>query len=186
MPIQMLMPASRRRRNGITPLPIPDYQGVYSCWMFGLSVDPDQFRCTPAEFAAQLASEGIAVDPTGLRDGVLDAIGARYVDTTERSVLDAATADRCDYLVASGSLPLIASGQFDEAERQRHFPNHILGDVGRYLRCFFRPADPDRPVAGDQRQQGPQVRQNGAGPAARAHRFKLRRRICGACVGRLN
>ena len=26
---------------GVTPLPIPDYMNVYSCWMFGMSIDPD-------------------------------------------------------------------------------------------------------------------------------------------------
>ena len=44
---------------GITPLPIPDYVNVYSCWMAGLSIDPGAFRCTTEEFAAQLADAGI-------------------------------------------------------------------------------------------------------------------------------
>jgi dTDP-4-amino-4,6-dideoxygalactose transaminase len=44
---------------GITPLPIPDYVNVYSCWMFGLSIDPAAFRCTSEEFAKQLAEAGI-------------------------------------------------------------------------------------------------------------------------------
>ncbi len=44
---------------GITPLPIPDYCTVYSSWMFGLSIDPEQFTCTADEFGAQLAEEGI-------------------------------------------------------------------------------------------------------------------------------
>jgi dTDP-4-amino-4,6-dideoxygalactose transaminase len=44
---------------GVEPLPIPDYLDVYSCWMFGLSVDPDQFSCTPEEFASQLSKTGI-------------------------------------------------------------------------------------------------------------------------------
>jgi dTDP-4-amino-4,6-dideoxygalactose transaminase len=44
---------------GVTPLPIPDYVNVYSCWMFGLNIDPKAFRCSTAEFAAQLAREGI-------------------------------------------------------------------------------------------------------------------------------
>lgn len=39
---------------GVTPLPIPDYQGVYSCWMAGFSIDPSAFRCTTDEFAQQL------------------------------------------------------------------------------------------------------------------------------------
>jgi len=44
---------------GITPLPIPDYMGVYSCWMAGFSIAPGQFRCTPEEFAAQAAQAGL-------------------------------------------------------------------------------------------------------------------------------
>ena len=44
---------------GITPLPIPAYQDVYSCWMVGLSIDPQAFRCTVDEFAQQLAEAGI-------------------------------------------------------------------------------------------------------------------------------
>ncbi len=44
---------------GITPLPIPEYVDVYSCWMFGMSIDPAAFRCTPEAFAEQLAEAGI-------------------------------------------------------------------------------------------------------------------------------
>jgi len=44
---------------GITPLPIPDYVTVYSCWMFGMSIDPAAFRCDAEEFARQLAEAGI-------------------------------------------------------------------------------------------------------------------------------
>jgi dTDP-4-amino-4,6-dideoxygalactose transaminase len=44
---------------GITPLPIPDYCTVYSAWMFGVSIDPQQFTCTADEFGAQLAAAGI-------------------------------------------------------------------------------------------------------------------------------
>lgn len=44
---------------GITPLPIPDYVNVYSCWMVGFTVDPEAFRCTTEEFAAQVAAAGI-------------------------------------------------------------------------------------------------------------------------------
>jgi dTDP-4-amino-4,6-dideoxygalactose transaminase len=44
---------------GVTALPIPDYLNVYSAWMFGLSLDPEQFTCTTAEFAQQLAEGGI-------------------------------------------------------------------------------------------------------------------------------
>jgi len=45
---------------GIIPLPLPEYMNVYSCWMFGLSIDPAQFRCTTAEFAQQMDGAGIS------------------------------------------------------------------------------------------------------------------------------
>ena len=44
---------------GIEPLPIPDYLDVYSCWMFSISIDPEMFRCSPEEFAAQMERGGI-------------------------------------------------------------------------------------------------------------------------------
>jgi dTDP-4-amino-4,6-dideoxygalactose transaminase len=44
---------------GITPLPIPEYVNVYSCWMFGLSIDPASFRCDAEEFARQLGEAGV-------------------------------------------------------------------------------------------------------------------------------
>jgi dTDP-4-amino-4,6-dideoxygalactose transaminase len=44
---------------GVIPLPIPEYMNVYSCWMFGLSIEPDRFECSPEEFARQLADGGI-------------------------------------------------------------------------------------------------------------------------------
>ncbi len=44
---------------GVTPLPTPHYVNVYSCWMFGVSIDADAFRCTADEFAEQLQEEGI-------------------------------------------------------------------------------------------------------------------------------
>lgn len=44
---------------GITPLPIPAYQEVYSCWMVGLSLELGAFRCTAEEFGEQLSAEGI-------------------------------------------------------------------------------------------------------------------------------
>jgi len=45
---------------GVTPLPIPDYVNVYSCWMFGISIDPNAFQCTGEEFAQQLSEAGIS------------------------------------------------------------------------------------------------------------------------------
>ena len=50
---------------GVTPLPIPDYQDVYSCWMFGISIDPAQFTCTADDFASQLVEAGIPGAGTG-------------------------------------------------------------------------------------------------------------------------
>ena len=44
---------------GIVPLPIPDYVDVYSCWMAGLSIEPEMFTCGTEEFATQLAKAGI-------------------------------------------------------------------------------------------------------------------------------
>ncbi|MFB3894956.1 MAG: LON peptidase substrate-binding domain-containing protein, partial [bacterium] len=44
---------------GITPLPIPAYQDVCSCWMTGFSIDPAQFRVDGEEFARQCAEGGI-------------------------------------------------------------------------------------------------------------------------------
>jgi dTDP-4-amino-4,6-dideoxygalactose transaminase len=51
--------------EGITPLPIPDYMDVYSAWMFGMSIDPEQFTCDADDFAAQLVEEGIPGAGTG-------------------------------------------------------------------------------------------------------------------------
>ena len=45
--------------EGVTPLPTPEYMGVYSAWMFGMSLDLEQFACTADEFAAQLVEAGI-------------------------------------------------------------------------------------------------------------------------------
>ena len=50
---------------GITPLPIPDYVNVYSCWMFGISLDPVAFRCDADEFARQIEEAGIPGAGTG-------------------------------------------------------------------------------------------------------------------------
>ena len=50
---------------GVTPLPIPDYMNVYSAWMFGMNIDPKQFRCTTDEFAQQLNQAGVPGAGTG-------------------------------------------------------------------------------------------------------------------------
>jgi dTDP-4-amino-4,6-dideoxygalactose transaminase len=50
---------------GITPLPIPDYLDVYSCWMAGLSLEPGAFSCDADQFAAQMVEAGIPGAGTG-------------------------------------------------------------------------------------------------------------------------
>jgi dTDP-4-amino-4,6-dideoxygalactose transaminase len=50
---------------GVTPLPIPDYMNVYSPWMFGMSIAPEQFTCTTEQFAEQLQEAGIPGAGTG-------------------------------------------------------------------------------------------------------------------------
>ncbi|MDA0745583.1 MAG: DegT/DnrJ/EryC1/StrS family aminotransferase [bacterium] len=44
---------------GITPLAIPDYMNVYSCWMVGFNIDLDAFSCSADDFAKQLVEAGI-------------------------------------------------------------------------------------------------------------------------------
>jgi dTDP-4-amino-4,6-dideoxygalactose transaminase len=44
---------------GVQALPIPDYQDVYSCWMFGITIDPEQFKCSTEELGDQLSQGGI-------------------------------------------------------------------------------------------------------------------------------
>lgn len=44
---------------GVRALPIPEYLDVYSPWMFGLTIDLDQFQCTAEEFGKQLLEGGI-------------------------------------------------------------------------------------------------------------------------------
>jgi dTDP-4-amino-4,6-dideoxygalactose transaminase len=51
--------------RGITPLAIPSYQEVYSCWMAGFNIDLKQFKCSADEFAAQMVEAGIAGAGTG-------------------------------------------------------------------------------------------------------------------------
>lgn len=53
------------RIPGVEPLPLPEYMDVYSCWMFGMSVDPQAITCSVDELAAQLAAAGIPGAGTG-------------------------------------------------------------------------------------------------------------------------
>jgi len=50
---------------GIIPLQIPQYQNVYSCWMFGFRIDPKMIRCSVDSFAKQLLKAGITGAGTG-------------------------------------------------------------------------------------------------------------------------
>lgn len=50
---------------GIIPLSIPDYCTLFSCWMYGFSIDPAAFRCTADEFAAKLNERGMPNVGTG-------------------------------------------------------------------------------------------------------------------------
>ena len=44
---------------GVSALPIPPETEVYSCWMAGFTIDPEQFRCSTEEFGARVAAAGI-------------------------------------------------------------------------------------------------------------------------------
>jgi dTDP-4-amino-4,6-dideoxygalactose transaminase len=70
---------------GVTPLSIPDYLNVYSCWMFGMSIDPAAFRCGSEEFAGQLTEAGIPGAGTG-RYYLLPA-SCTFLDENARSKL---------------------------------------------------------------------------------------------------
>ena len=50
---------------GVTPLSIPEYMEVYSCWMFGMSIESEAFGCSTDEFCAQLVEAGIPAAGTG-------------------------------------------------------------------------------------------------------------------------
>ena len=50
---------------GVSPLPIPDWQDVYSCWMVCITIDPKAFTCGTDEFARQLSDAGVTGAGTG-------------------------------------------------------------------------------------------------------------------------
>ncbi|MCC6444771.1 MAG: DegT/DnrJ/EryC1/StrS family aminotransferase [Armatimonadetes bacterium] len=68
---------------GVTPIPIPDYQGVYSCWMFGVSIDPTQFDCAPEDFAREMAEAGIP--GAGLGEYYLMPAACTFLEENARS-----------------------------------------------------------------------------------------------------
>jgi len=68
---------------GVTPLPVPESTTVYSCWMFGLSLDPGAFRCTTEEFADQLAAAG--VPGAGMGEYYLLPAACTFLDRSARA-----------------------------------------------------------------------------------------------------
>lgn len=46
--------------SGVTPLKIPEYVTVFSCWMLGFKIDPSAFKCNLNDFAKQLHEAGLA------------------------------------------------------------------------------------------------------------------------------
>ncbi len=68
---------------GITPLPIPEFVTTYSPWMFCLSTDPAQFRCTADEFARQLEAAGIP--GAGTARYYLPAAGCTFLNENARA-----------------------------------------------------------------------------------------------------
>ncbi len=44
---------------GVNPIEIPEYQEIYSCWMFSITIAPNVFKCSAEEFAKQLVEEGL-------------------------------------------------------------------------------------------------------------------------------
>ena len=68
---------------GVTPQPIPDYVTVYSPWMFSMSIDPEQFKCTVDDFGRQLVAAGIPGASTARY--YLPAIGSAFLEKNARA-----------------------------------------------------------------------------------------------------
>ena len=113
---------------GVAPLPIPDYATVYSPWMFSMSLDLGQFRCTADEFGTQLAAAGIP-----------DASTARYYYPP----LGSAFLERN---AAGEEVPLLhAAGLARVSLRRRHLPSRVevpseLDPLVHVLREVYRAA----------------------------------------------
>lgn len=70
---------------GVSPVAIPAYATVCSCWMAGFSLDPGLFTCDAEEFARQLREEGIS--DAGLGKYYLLPEALRFLkDSAERGV----------------------------------------------------------------------------------------------------
>ncbi|HXG24553.1 MAG TPA: DegT/DnrJ/EryC1/StrS family aminotransferase, partial [Chthonomonadales bacterium] len=101
---------------GITPLPIPDYQDVYSCWMAGFSIDAEAFQCSTEEFAIQLADAGIPGVGTGFYYLMPDAL--TFLERNAR-------AKKYPY-----SIP--------PASREYHYDERICRTAREFLKTFIR------------------------------------------------
>jgi dTDP-4-amino-4,6-dideoxygalactose transaminase len=44
---------------GIVPLHIPDSCTLFSCWMYGFTVIPEKFKCSPSELAEKVREKGL-------------------------------------------------------------------------------------------------------------------------------
>lgn len=101
---------------GITPLPIPDYLDVYSCWMVGFSIDAEAFRCDTEEFAMQLADGGIPGVGMGFYYLMPDAL--TFLEQNAR-------AKRYPY-----SMP--------PASREYHYDETVCRTAREFLKTFIR------------------------------------------------
>lgn len=101
---------------GITPLPIPDHTDVYSCWMFGFSIDPTAFKCSTQKFAAQLSESGIT-----------DAGMGRYY------LMPAA----CTFLEENAQKKLYPYSM-PPASREYHYGEDNCPNAAKFLQTFIR------------------------------------------------
>ena len=60
--------------DGIIPLTIPDSCTLFSCWMYGFSVDPAKIKCSPAGLAEKIKEKGLSNVGMGVYYLMTDAI----------------------------------------------------------------------------------------------------------------
>jgi len=68
---------------GCTPLPVPDYVDVYSCWCFGFNIDPEQVDCDAETFAKEVQEAGVIMADIGKMYLMPDA--CTFLETMARS-----------------------------------------------------------------------------------------------------
>jgi len=54
-----LLTAKLKKLDGIIPLLIPDSCTMFSCWMYGFTVIPEKFKCSPFELAEIIKEKGL-------------------------------------------------------------------------------------------------------------------------------